>query len=581
MKILKYIIPTSLSLSILLLSGCDNDEFLTEVNPNAITSDIFWETESDAEAALTAVYAALQFQSISGGDMQYEIAKSDLGGTNDWTRHFSYTEFNVADNADPVLQKWSELYIGVYRANQVINNLPDMNNLDEDLKNRMIAEARFLRAFFYFELVHTFGKAILTTSSSGKAEDINVGLSTIQQVTDSVIVPDLTFARLHLPKRSEIADSELGRVALGAATTLLGKVHLYGKDWAKASDLFLEVINSGEYQLVSDPMDNFSHDVVYNSEAIMEVPFDGSINPGTANSHYVDDNTYNSGGESTSSARWFAPYSLGGWQVVMPTYWLHELMTADSVGGSTNHSSRYTLSIAGRDAEGLYYGETAATRKSLVPRLWTFGESAYVNKYTNWYHLDVESNEWRSSINFKHMRLADVYLMYAEAVLERDGEAGVPTAIEYIDYVRARAGVVTLQQYIDANGTIPQLHVSQDLYGARPEVSPVADNVMTHIRMVERPTELCYENLRWKDLVRWGIVKEVFTSHHDDEEVRNALKSAENTNDPSTLLVNRPPLYIEQRVRPDFVNNYAFYDSERHDYYPVPSVEIQNNEALK
>ncbi|UXX81286.1 RagB/SusD family nutrient uptake outer membrane protein [Reichenbachiella carrageenanivorans] len=567
MKKIKNTILSVIVLSVLILSGCDHDDFLTEVNPNAITSDTFWKTQSDAHAALTTVYAALQFQAVSGGQLQYEMAKSDLGGTNDWTRHYPYTEFSVSDSETPVLQRWSELYMGVYRANQVINNIPTMDVLEDDEKELIVAQARFLRAFFYFDLVHTFGEAVLTTASSGKEEDVQVGLSTIKQVTDSVIVPDLIFARTILPNTWE--DAELGRVTWGAATALLGKSYLYNEDWDNASKMFLEVINSGLYSLVSDPLDNFN-DVTFNSESIFEVPFDGSVNAGTPNSHYVDDNQFNSGGESTSMSRWFAPYSLGGWQVVMPTYWLHELMTADSIPGSTGHSSRYTASVAGRDAEGLYYGETAADLKVAVPRRWTFGESSYVKKYTNWYHLGVESNEWRSSINFKHIRLADVYLMYAEAVLQKDGSAGVATAIDYIDRVRARAGVVLLQDYIDANNTIPQLHISMELYGTRPEVAPTADNIMTHLRMVERPTELCYENLRWKDLVRWGIVASVFDMHHKDEVARTALGP-----DPA-----RAPLFIEQRIRPDFVNNYAFYNSDAHDYFPIPATEVQTNEAF-
>ncbi|PWJ41802.1 RagB/SusD family nutrient uptake outer membrane protein [Sediminitomix flava] len=562
MKNFKHIALSIFASGTLFLGSCDHNEFLTEVNPNAITESTFWKTEADAFSALTTVYGALQFQYVSGGGLTYEIAKSDLGGTNSWTRHFAYVALTVADNQTPVFNKWSENYVGIFRANQVIDNVPTMDALSEETKTEILAEARFLRAFFYFDLAHSFGQAIIRTTSD---DETHKGLSSIAEINEQVIIPDLEYAMAHLPQTRP--DAELGRVTWGAATTLLGKTYLYDKEWASAAENFKKVIDSGLYSLTSNFGDNFRHDMPYNSEAIMEVPYDGSINPGSGNPHYIDDDPNAAGGESTSLARWYGPYSLGGWQVVMPTYWIHELMTADEVAGG-GQSSRYLATLAGRDLEGLYYGESGSELKSDVPRRWNFGESSYVKKYTNWYHLGEENNEWRSSINYKHMRLADVYLMYAEAVLE--GEQNVETAIDYIDMVRERAGVITLQEYMDTNGTIPQLHVSQDLYGTRPEVVANVDNIRTHLRMVERPTELAFENVRWRDLVRWGVVGEVLTSHHNDEVARTAIGA-----DPS-----RAPLFIEQRIRPDFVSNHSNYSAEDDDYFPIPAAEVQANDAL-
>ncbi|MBB3699942.1 RagB/SusD family nutrient uptake outer membrane protein [Flammeovirga yaeyamensis] len=551
--------------SLVVLTSCDHDSFLTRNNPNALTEETFWKTESDAEAALTTAYAALQFQSVSGGNLTYDMIRSDMGGTNDWVRHYPYTEFTIPDNDTPVFNKWAELYTGIFRANQVIDNIPTMEVLSEERKTELIAEARFLRAFFYFELAHSYGGGVIKLSS--KTTNHNVPFSSLEEVTNQVIIPDLEFAMAELPLTRP--EALLGKATWGMATTLMGKVHLYNKDWTKAAAEFKKVIDSGLYSLTSQYAENFRHDVIYNSESIMEVPFDGSVNPGTPNSGIVDDSPGTPGAESSTLARWLGPYSLGGWQSLMPTYWAHELFTADSIPNSSGHSPRYSATLAGRDAEGLYYNKTPADLKAEVPRRWTFGESSYVKKYANWYHLDVEDPEWRSSIHFKHMRLADVYLMYAEAVLE--GENNLNVAIEYIDKVRARAGVVTLADYISSGG-IPQLHISRDLHGARPVVPATIENVRTHLRMVERPTELGFENSRWRDLVRWGIVKEVFTTLHNDENQRIA------DYDPNAPL--KAPLFIEQRVRPDFVNNWNFYESSRHDYFPIPAAEKQANEAL-
>ncbi|WP_281612827.1 RagB/SusD family nutrient uptake outer membrane protein [Flammeovirga sp. SubArs3] len=564
MNTLKNILKLKVVALSLLFSSCNHDDFLNKRNPNAITDEIFWQTEADAEGAITAAYGALQFQSISGGNLTYEMIRSDMGGTNDWVRHFPYTEFSISDNDTPVFNKWAECYNGIFRCNQVIDNIPTMEALTDERKTELLSEARFLRAFFYFELVNTYGQAVIRTSST--TQNHNIPLSPMEEVNNQVIIPDLEYAIENLPLTRE--EASLGKATWGMANTLLGKVYLYNKDWAKAAEEFKEVMDSGLYSLLPNYGDNFRHDYIYTSESIMEVPFDGSVNEGAANTSYVDDTDDSSGAESNALARWYGPYSLGGWQVLMGTYWAHELFAADSVSGSTAHSPRYTATLAGRDAEGLYYNQTAEKLKADVPRRWNFGESSYVKKYANWYHLDIEDPEWRSSIHYKHMRLSDVYLMYAEAMLE--GEGNLTVAIEYIDKVRERAGVVTLSDYIANDGGIPQLHVSRELHGNYQIVPASVENVRTHLRMVERPLELAYENTRWRDLIRWGIVKEVFTSHHNDEVIR--LEAGENP--------TQGPLYIEGRVRPDFVNNYNFYDSERHDYFPIPSAEVQSNEAL-
>ncbi|MDO6425239.1 RagB/SusD family nutrient uptake outer membrane protein, partial [Saccharophagus degradans] len=80
---------------------------------------------------------------------------------------------------------------------------------------------------------------------------------------------------------------------------------------------------------------------------------------------------------------------------------------------------------------------------------WAYGQSSYVKKYTNWYNQESEDVNSRSGINYRAIRLADVYLMYAEAVLMDTGDFN--TAITYIDKVRARAGVKTLQEYMNEN----------------------------------------------------------------------------------------------------------------------------------
>ncbi len=570
----------SLLLLILILSGCDEENFLDQQNPNAITTDTFWKSENQFNAGLTTVYGALQFRAVSGGEQIYEMVMGDIAGTQSWYRPFAFRNFNINDGTYYVTDKWNELYIGIFRANQVIQKIQiaDESIFSENSKAEIEAQARFLRAFFYFQIAHTYGEAVIQTTVPETSEDINKPLSSIEEVTTTVIIPDLEFARKNLPESWD--ENNTGKVTWGSATSLLGKVHLYNENWTTAKDLFAEVINSGNYSLTPKIMDNFTHENELNSESIFEVAFSAELSPG-AHGDIVDDSMNQPGGaieigaEATALANAFGQLQFGGYNTLLPTYYLHELFWYDEVDSSNPinngnlQSKRMTASIVPINGEGSYYGLSIGEKPG-----WSAGQSAYIKKHTNWYHLSAEDTDNRSGINFRHIRLADVYLMYAEAAINATGNFN--TAITYIDLVRKRAGVKTLQQYMDENGgNIPQLHVSVQVHGAHPMVPANAENILTHIQRVERPLELCFEGHRWKDLVRWGIVAEVFNELRADEIWRQ-----NNTDVLNVIGTGVSPLFIMETIRPDFVIAADVYTPSQHNYLPIPSGEIQINNGL-
>ncbi|SFF68291.1 Starch-binding associating with outer membrane [Salegentibacter agarivorans] len=553
--------------------SCNTDEFLAEENPNTITTDIFWETEDQFQTALTTVYGALQFQSISGGELIYEMIMGDIAGTESWYRPFAFRNFTFNDGTYYVTDKWNELYIGIFRANQVIQNIQDEENIFEDgEKARIEAQARFLRAFFYFELVHTYGGGIIQTEVAEAKEDFAKPFSSIEEITSQVIIPDLEFARTNLPK--QWSGNNIGRATWGASTSLLAKVYLYGEDWDTSVSLFKEVIDSGIYSLTADIMDNFTDENEFNSESIFEVTYSSELSPGVGGA-VVDDNPNETGAEASTLATAFGQLNFGGFNTLLPTYYLHELYVNDEVdpanpvNDGNEFSTRMNASIVPVNGEGLYYQLPIGERAG-----WAFGQSAYIKKYTNWYHWEGEGSNSRSGINFRHIRLADIYLMYAEAVLQSSGN--VDEAIEYVDLVRKRAGVVTLQQYLNENsGTFPQLHISEQVHGTQPMALPTVDNVLTHIRRVERPLELAFEGHRWKDLVRWDIVQEVFDDLRQDEIWRQ-----EHLEELQISSGGIPPLFIQERIRPDFNLAAPNYTPSQHNYLPIPSQEVQTNDQL-
>lgn len=559
----------------LLHTGCKEEDFLTKVNPNTITQDTFWKSSSDYQSALTTVYGALQFPTVSGGfRLQCEEVMTDLGGTDSWYPGFTFRILTFNDATQYVNDKWNQLYIGIFRANQVIERVQKTDlPFAKGEKEQIEAQARALRAFFYFDLVQTYGKGVLHTAVPKSAAEMKKPLATKEEITAQVILPDLEYAITHLPQKW--TGDDLGRTSKGMAQALLGKVYLYDKQWNKAAELFKNVIDSKVYSLVNDPMDNFTDRNEMNAESIFEVAFNGTYGTG-ANAAVVDDTPFTIGAESSDFASVLAPLPRGGFNTLVPSYFIHELFVADQmdpanpVNTGRKESLRMYASIFPRRSESPYY-QLDNTQTAFFNAF----ISSYVKKFTNWYQFKNEDPiNNKTGINFRHIRLADVYLMYAEAILNARGEAAVDEAIQYIDLVRARAGVITLRKYMaDNGGQFPQLHVSKQVHGNQPKVAANAANVLTHIQRVERPLELAFEGHRWKDLKRWGITKQVYDQLRADEVWR--------INNKALFTANFPPLYIPgSNIRPDFQLASQNYNPANHDYFPIPSIEVQANDNL-
>ena len=228
----KIILKTLFITSLVFTTACNEDSFLEEINPNSITESTFWQSEKQFKSALTTVYGALQFQSISGGNLTYEFNRGDLGGTEPWYRPLAFRNLTYNDATYYVTDKWNELYMGIFRANQVIQQIQNADAsiiFDGDSKKEIEAQARFLRAFFYFELVHNYNGAIIHTEVP-EAGGFSKPKSTMDEVNTQVIIPDLEFAMSNLPQLWTGDDK--GRATWGAATSMLGKVKLFEKKWS-------------------------------------------------------------------------------------------------------------------------------------------------------------------------------------------------------------------------------------------------------------------------------------------------------------------------------------------------------------
>lgn len=578
-------------LLISLFSSCE-DDLLDQANPNAITTDSFWKSKEDFEKATNALYSSLQFPAVSGGELAYQMLRGDMAGTESWYGvHLKYTNLTWNDASEFVVDRWAQLYIGIFRANQILYYTEKTNVLSEEEKTLLTAQARFLRGLNYFWLAYTYNGAVIHDHLAFSDEEMHVPFSSRADVIQKMVIPDLEFAYNNLPKKWEGAEN-IGRFTWGAAASMLGKTYLYEKDWAMAAKYFKEVIDSGIYRLVDNYMDNFTLEGEFNDESILEVAFSDNYKPGV-HGNRVDDVLGNPGAEATTLASNFASIvGAGGYNTVLPTYWLQELfVTADSIdvnnpiNAGRRYSNRVYATIVVEHGDGLYYNAPLTpTPTEKAKTNFNYGQGSKVKKWTNWYWKDSEdaSTGARTGINFRHIRYADVLLMYAEAVLENDGD--VNEALQYIDMVRKRAGVLTLQHYLDENnGKFPifdKVRFANKLNEF--ELTDLnKESLLHHLRMVERPLELAFEGHRWYDLVRWGIVREVIDARKAEEDnlkeilIGKYIKKPDGTPDEKIY-----PLYLNERVRPDWAIPYVNYQSEVHDYFPVPSIERQSNKQF-
>jgi len=164
---------------------------------------------------------------------------------------------------------WSGNYVGINRANLVINNVPNVATLGGGLKTRLVAEAKFLRAYFYFNLVRSFGGVPLILSDT-LLNNNRMARASKEQVY-ALIESDLDAAVAGLPLKSGYGNADLGRATQGAAQTLLAKVCLYEKKWSRVKALTDSVIASGQYSLYADYSKLFTQAAKNSVESIFEV----------------------------------------------------------------------------------------------------------------------------------------------------------------------------------------------------------------------------------------------------------------------------------------------------------------------
>jgi hypothetical protein len=243
---------------------------LNLTDPNRPTTDTFWRTAADAIAGVNAAYNGLQNNGTYGRWLVFATdLRSDIGMIQSpWTDLSNFTKFTFTSYDFEVNREiWQHHYQTIFRANQVIARVPDIP-MDPALRDRIVGEAKFIRALLYYNLVVLYGNVpLITTPPEPTDRPATVGPTELW----AQIEQDLTEARAVLPRSYSGAD--VGRATWGAATALLGKAHLQQREWSEAAAALQAVIDSGPYDLMPNYADNFTDRFENNVESVFEVQF--------------------------------------------------------------------------------------------------------------------------------------------------------------------------------------------------------------------------------------------------------------------------------------------------------------------
>ncbi len=455
----------ALILLMLLMPSACSDDFLDKPLQGELTQEFFPSNANDAFLATNAVYNTLRNWFYNyGGYPIYDIMSDDaLKGSNpsDGAATIGpYEDFSFNTNADGLERWWNTLYEGIKRTNVVIEKVPEIS-MNADLKARYIAEAKFFRALFYFDLVTAWGGGPIITST----EPPTIVDRATREEVNALIEADLTEAIENLPTKNEYGPNELGRATRDAAKALLGKVFLYQNNFTQAETYFLEVINSGLYALDTDFIRTHSEEGEFNAESVFEVnaiPLDGTVN----------------GGSQWGNVQGVRGNPNRGWGFNRPSL---DLINAFQ----QNQDPRLegTVIFLGDEIDGIPIVGDSQTPDEVRDENDNLIEIESYNRKV-WVTGTRVVEQWGH--NRRIIRYADVLLMAAEASAQNNN---IPQALNFLNEVRRRA-----------RGNNPDV---------LPDITETNPAMLLESIYDERRFELALEGHRYPDLIRTGKAVEV------------------------------------------------------------------------
>ncbi|MDP4273764.1 MAG: RagB/SusD family nutrient uptake outer membrane protein [Bacteroidota bacterium] len=461
-------------LSVVMFCSCSKQ--LDQDPISSATTVTFYSSTNDFIQGVNSIYADLMTYpdrqlnlSETRSDNLYAVSD---GGVRDWE---GINDFYSSLAGNPYISEaWATNYNGIYRANVLLEQLQKNGKIITDgvLRSRLKAEAKFLRAFYYFDLVRWFGKVPIIDHSASAAEANTIPRSSVADLY-KLIISDLQFACDSLSPTYASADK--GHATTYSAKGLLALVYMtesgptYGiegpglglNEWNKAESLLNDIISSNKYSFLSSYPSIFSYTNENNAEVIFNVEYKTGSSPVVGATFpwlLVPDNYFQSLGKATQGGLYIRPVST-------------DLVNLYETGDTRKN---FTIKLGGFTYNG------------------TFEDRPFFQKYVDLTKVPTNRLDW--PINFIVQRYTDILMLKAECILH--GADGTQTDVDNIvNQVRQRAGLTAV-----SNVTLKQL-------------------------MDERRREFAAEGLRWHDLVRSGLVESTINAWIPKEDILHAMQT--------------------------------------------------------
>lgn len=459
----KIIQSLTLFIVITITSACENQ--LKIVQPGATSVDNFYKTDKDAEEAIAAVYSSWR-ASLYGQFWLKNLLSDDIicggGSRGDNSMYEQINEYNFGAASTTVSGPFAQYYNTIYLANLIINRIEP----DSDVKKRVVAEAKTIRAAVYFDLVTLWGNVPLVTAelSPDEYQQPNGDKNALWELIETGYRDALQSNSLP-QKKSTVNSAQPARLTADAARAFLGKAQLFQGKNEEAFENLSKVINDGKHALVADYENVLRAVSDFSSESVFEFNSIGDNNNAFAqgNTLWGIMNGYRS--DKLNLSGYFS-----GSHGIYPSGW----------GFGNPTSALYQAFVAEEGTDGYRLNSTIRTYKQLngIGITLNPGSTLYGNEgYFNWKHrylgseVLVSSFGFSTTANFRVLRYAEVLLLAAEAAVQTGKNT---QALAYINQVRSRAKLKPL------------------------------DNVSLANVKTEKRLELCFEGVRFQDLVRWG-----------------------------------------------------------------------------
>jgi hypothetical protein len=457
------------------LIACEKDLDQVPISQTSING--FFRDDIDFNNAVSGVYNSLR------GYPAREFHLSDVRSDNIYgvgemgvRDHEPVNNFENTIAVNPYMSEaWSSNYTGIMRANTVLENINNGKISTVDLKNKLEAQVRFLRAFFYFDLVRIFGKVPLIDHLMTPDDLLGLDRSPVSDVYE-LIISDLEFAIANLEEYYPKGNANCGRATKYAARGILARVYLtrsgptYGiegpglgtNEYGTALGLLDEVINSAHYDTLSNYAAIFAYDNENNAEVVWDIQF---TRGGGAGADYP--------GELTGRGWW---NSVGiPWDIGLENKDVSEdLISKFDTLNDTRFAATIQLGYIAKETSLYTYDPGVIKYSSPIP--------------TNW-----GTSRFDFPINYIVLRYTDILLMKAECILQ--GASGSQGEVnDIVNGIRRRAGI-----------------------------DPLPGDVTLDDLLAERQLEFLGEGLRWGDLVRTGKVLDVMNAWIPVEDIKGQM----------------------------------------------------------